>query len=164
MKVILKEEIKNLGREWDVVIVADGYARNFLLPRNLAMPATLTSVKDLDRRRQKAAIRRQHEEQSARTVAARIAAVSVVLTARSGPEGRLYGSVTAGDIADFFKGRGIEVDRRRIEVGEPIRHVGEHHVDIELYSGVSVHVLVQVNAEGAALAEPAETPATPDEG
>ena len=150
MKVILKEEVKDLGREWEIVNVADGYARNYLLPRNMAMPASLASVKDLERKRKKAAIRRQNEEEAARALAARIGATEVVIIARSGPEGRLYGSVTANDVAEFFKGQGIEVDRRRIEVADPIRTVGEHRVNIELYSDISVHVKVQVNAEGAA--------------
>lgn len=148
MKVILKQEVKNLGKEWDVVTVADGYARNFLLPRKLAMTATGASVKDLDRRRQQASVRRQHEQEAAQIQAQRIEAISIVITAKCGPEGRLYGSVTPTDIADYLKEHGVDVDRRRIQIAEPIRAIGEHHLNIELYSNVLAHVRVQVNPEG----------------
>jgi len=148
MKVILKQEIKNLGREWDVVTVADGYARNYLLPRKLALAATQAGVKDLERRRQRAAVKRQEQEGSARILAGKIEAVPVVITARSGPEGRLYGSVTAGDIAEFLAAHGIEVDRRRVEIAAPIRTIGEHHVNIELMSDVIAHLKIQVHPEG----------------
>lgn len=161
MKVILKQEVKNLGKEWDVVTVADGYARNYLLPRKLAMTATGASVKDLDRRRQQASVRREHEQEAAQIQAQRIEAISIVITAKSGPEGRLYGSVTPSDIADYLKGHGVEVDRRRVHIIEPIRTIGEHHLNIELYSNVSAHVRVQVNPEGGMPAVPPAAEAAP---
>ena len=151
MKVILKEEVKNLGKEWDVVTVADGYARNFLLPRKMAMLATQAGVQDLERRRQKSSLRRAQEEETARALAARLEQIPVAITAKAGPEGRLYGSVTAGDLADYFQAHGVEVDRRRIEIAAPIRTVGEHHATVALHSDVTVHVRVLVNAEGAPL-------------
>jgi len=148
MKVILRQEVKNLGREWEVVEVADGYARNYLIPRHIAMNATQASVKDLDRRRDKAAARRQQEEDAARVIAGKLDGIIVSLVERAGPEGRLYGSVTAGDIAEWLEAQHIAVDRKHIIIKDPIRTVGEHHITVDLHSDVTAHVRVHVNPEG----------------
>ncbi|HET6385883.1 MAG TPA: 50S ribosomal protein L9 [Armatimonadota bacterium] len=166
MKVILKQEVKNLGREWDLVTVADGYARNFLLPRNMAMPATQASMKDLERRRERASVHRQHEEDAARSVAGRLEGMTVTVTARCGPEGKLYGSITASDIAEYLEQHGVPVDRRRVELAEPIRTIGAHHVNIQLHSNVVVRLRVQVEPEGGMPVQapaPAVEPAVTDE-
>lgn len=145
MKVILLQDVKNVGKKNDVVDVAEGYGRNFLIPRGLAMEATAANMKQRDQQQKRAAKREAREEAEAREAKARIEEQKIVLTVKAGEGGRLFGSVTSSDIATALKKeRDIAVDRRRIELDEPIKSIGTHRVSIRLYSGVQAELQVDV--------------------
>src|SRR5687768_3608038 len=114
MEVILRETVENLGRRGEIVKVADGYARNYLLPRKLALPATEGNKKHVERERKIVEARESEEKGQAAATAARIAAVDIVITRRVGDTDALYGSVTSADIAEFLKSKGVEIDRRKL--------------------------------------------------
>jgi len=162
MEVILREHVDNLGRRGEIVKVADGYARNFLLPRKLALPATTGNKKHVERERKIMETREAEEKGQAEGLAARLAAIDISITRRVGDTDQLYGSVTASDIADFLKSKGFEVDRRKLILPEPIKEVGEHKVPLKLHRDVTVPLVVKVVQEGgsapaaAAAATPAE--------
>ncbi len=162
MEVILREHVDNLGRRGEIVKVADGYARNFLLPRKLALPATTGNKKHVERERKIMETREAEEKGQAEGLAARLAAIDISITRRVGDTDQLYGSVTASDIADFLKSKGFEVDRRKLILPEPIKAVGEHKVPLKLHRDVTVPLVVKVVKEGgsapaaAAAATPAE--------
>lgn len=150
MRVILLEDVEGLGTKGDLVEVAPGYGRNYLVPRGLAEVATKGNIKALEQRRQALLRRAERERAEARAVAERLAAHVVKISARAGESGRLFGSVTSSDIADAVKEQlDIELDRRRIDLEEPIKAAGEYEVPVRLASGVSGTIRVQVQAEGA---------------
>ena len=163
MEVILRETIENLGRRGEIVKVADGYARNYLLPRKLALKATEGNRKHVERERRIVEARESEEKGQASAIAARLASVDITITRRVGETDALYGSVTSGDIAEFLKGKGFEIDRRKLILPEPIKTIGEHDVPLKLHREVTVPLKVKVVKEGAAAASPA-TPATPEAG
>ena len=148
MEVILREHVDNLGRRGEIVKVADGYARNFLLPRKLALPATTGNKKHVERERKIMETREAEEKGQAEGLAARLAAIDISITRRVGDTDQLYGSVTASDIADFLKSKGFEVDRRKLILPEPIKTLGEHNVPLRLHRDVTVTLKVQVAREG----------------
>jgi large subunit ribosomal protein L9 len=157
MEVILKEDVANLGHRGDVVKVADGYGRNFLLPRKLALQATANNKAVIEQMKASALRRSATEKALAEALAAQLAPLTLSFTRKSGENGHLFGSVTSADIAHELETRGFEVDRRKIQLVEPIKAVGETSVAIKLYREVTAHVTVSVVAEGAAEAEtPAE--------
>ena len=161
MEVILREHVDNLGRRGEIVKVAAGYARNFLLPRKLALPATAGNKKHVERERKIMETREAEEKAQASTVAARLAAVEISISRRTGDTDQLYGSVTGGDIADFLKAKGFEIDRRKLILPEPIKTIGEHTVPLKLHREVTVPLTVKVVKEGgsaaaAAASKPAE--------
>ncbi len=148
MKVILTQDVKGTGRAGEVKEVADGYARNFLIPRKLAVPASAGALKGVEQRRAAEEKRAATEETAARALAEQIAAASVVLTARVGDQGRLYGSITSGDVAEALNTRlGQAVDKRRVELEEPIRQLGTYTVPIRLHRAVTATLTVEVQAE-----------------
>ena len=149
MEVILRETVDNLGRRGEIVKVADGYARNYLLPRKLALPATEGNKKHVERERKIVEARESQERGQAEALAARRAAVDITIARRVGETDALYGSVTSGDIADFLKGKGFEIDRRRLILPEPIKSIGEHDVPLKLHREVTVPLKVKVVKEGA---------------
>ena len=153
MKVILTEEIRGLGTRGDVVTVKDGYARNYLIPKNLAREATAGNLKSVEQERKKWALLAQQEKAVAEKAAASVQGVKVTIAKRVGEHGNLFGSVTANDIADALVARGIEVDKRRIELAHPIKTLGTHDVDVRLHREVSAHVQVEVVPLGAEQAE-----------
>jgi large subunit ribosomal protein L9 len=159
MEVILRETVENLGRRGEIVKVADGYARNYLLPRKLALPATEGNKKHVERERKIVEARESEEKGQAAATAARIAAVDIVITRRVGDTDALYGSVTSADIAEFLKSKGVEIDRRKLILPEPIKAIGEHDVPLKLHREVTVPLKVKVVKEGAAAA--AAAPAAP---
>ncbi|MFP5245859.1 MAG: 50S ribosomal protein L9 [Thermoanaerobaculia bacterium] len=159
MKVILTEEIRGLGTRGDVVIVKDGYARNFLLPKNLAREATAGNLKQIEHERRKWALLAQQEKDAAQKAADRVKGVKIRLEKRVGEHGHLFGSVTANEIADALAEKGIEVDKRRIELAQPIKNVGMHDVEVRLHRDVTAHIQVEVAAMGVERLEEAETPA-----
>ena len=160
MEVILREHVDNLGRRGEIVKVAAGYARNFLLPRKLALPATAGNKKHVERERKIMETREAEEKGQASAIAARLAAVEISISRRTGDTDQLYGSVTSGDIADFLKAKGFEIDRRKLILPEPIKTVGTHRVPLKLHRDVTVPLKVQVVKEGGG---GSATPAAPAE-
>ena len=150
MKVILNEEVENLGRAGEVVTVADGYGRNYLLPRGLAMLATARNVKQLEHQKKIVADRQAKLVGGLAKVKQAIERVSVTITAQVGEEGKLFGSVTAMDLAQALAREGIQVDRKKILLPEPIKHVGDTEVEVRLHPEVIAKFKVSVAA-----AEPA---------
>ena len=157
MKVILVQDVDNLGRTGDVKEVSRGYARNFLIRRGLVVPATESQLKQLhvfQARRQKEDARRLSE---AETLAQRLAALQVVIPARVGEQGRLFGSVTNQDVTTALKEQhGIEIDRRDVQLDDPIRTLGTHTVDVRLGGQVHAQLRVEVVDENQGAAAPAE--------
>jgi len=149
MEVILREHIDNLGKRGEIVKVADGYARNFLLPRKLALPATDGNRKHVERERRIVEAREAAEKVQAEAIAARLNMIDIAITRRVGETDQLYGSVTAVDIADFLKGKGFEIDRRKLILPEPIKAIGEHTVPLKLHREVTVPLKVRVIKEGS---------------
>ena len=148
MEVILREHVDNLGRRGEIVKVADGYARNYLLPRKLALPATDANRKHIERERRILELREAEEKGQAEAVAARLATVDLTIARRVGETDQLYGSVTAADIAELLKSKGFEVDRRKLILPEPIKAIGEHPVPLKLHREVTVPLTVRVVKEG----------------
>ena len=159
MEVILREHIDNLGRRGDVVKVAAGYARNYLLPRKLALPATDGNKRHVERERKIMEVREADEKSQAAGIASRLEAIEVVIARRVGETEQLYGSVTSGDIAEYLKAKGFEIDRRKLILPEPIKTLGNHNVPLKLHREVTVPLVVKVVKEGAS-ATPA--PAAPE--
>jgi large subunit ribosomal protein L9 len=148
MEVILREHVDNLGRRGEVVKVAAGYARNYLLPRKLALPATEGNKQHVARERRIVEAREAEEKSRAQAIASRLASVPVSIARRVGETDQLYGSVTAGDISEFLKEKGFEVDKRKLILPEPIKTLGEHEVPLKLHREVTVALKVQVVKEG----------------
>jgi large subunit ribosomal protein L9 len=158
MEVILREHVDNLGRRGEVVKVAAGYARNFLLPRKLALPATAGNKKHVERERKIMETREAEEKGQAEGIAARLNSVAISIARRTGDSDQLYGSVTSADIADFLKAKGFEIDRRKLILPEPIKAIGEYTVPLKLHREVTVPLAVKVVKEGAASVAAAPKP------
>jgi large subunit ribosomal protein L9 len=150
MEVILREHVDNLGRRGEIVKVADGYARNYLLPRKLALPVTESNKKHVERERRKLEAREAEEKSQAEAIAARLSTVDIVIARRVGETEQLYGSVTAADITEFLTNKGFEIDRRKIILPEPLKTIGDHDVPLKLHREVTVPLKVHVVREGAA--------------
>ncbi|HLG58225.1 MAG TPA: 50S ribosomal protein L9 [Vicinamibacterales bacterium] len=150
MEIILREHVEHVGRRGEIVKVADGYARNYLLPRKLALLATEGNKKHVERERRIVEAREAAEKGQAEGIAARLTNLEIVITRRVGDTEQLYGSVTAADIADFLKTQGFEIDRRKMILPEPIKAIGEHTVPLKLHREVTVPLKVRVAKEGAA--------------
>jgi len=144
MKVILIEEMRGLGSRGDVVSVKDGYARNFLIPKKLAREATSGNLKAVEQERKKWALLANQERDDAQKAADSVKGVKITVNKRVGEHGQLFGSVTANEIADALHAKGIEVDKRRIELGHPIKTLGLHDVEVKLHKDVAAHIQVEV--------------------
>lgn len=149
MEVILKEDVANLGHRGDVVKVADGYGRNFLLPRKLALQATLANKAVIEQMKAAAARRSAEEKVQAQELVARLEPVTLSFTRKSGENGQLFGSVTTADIAQELAAKGFEIDRRKVQLSEPIKSLGDFTVSIRLHREVTAHVQVHVVADAA---------------
>jgi large subunit ribosomal protein L9 len=149
IEVILKEPVEHLGHRGDVVKVADGYARNFLLPRKLALAVTAGNKRQIDAERKKADAAEAEERTIAEALASRLSSVEVVVARRVGETGHLYGSVTSGDIADVLAHQGFEIDKRKVQLADPIKALGEYTVPIRLHRDVTPQVKVLVVQEAA---------------
>jgi large subunit ribosomal protein L9 len=147
MEVILREHVENLGSRGQIVKVADGYARNYLLPRKLALPVTAGNKKHVERERAKLDAREADEKRVAEALGARLANVEVVIARKVGENEVLYGSVTTADIGEALVGHGIDVDRRKLQLAEPIKKVGDVDVPIRLHREVTAVVKVRVVPE-----------------
>ena len=159
MEVILREDVPNLGLRGEVVKVADGYGRNYLLPRKMAMQATDTNKAVIEQMKAAAERRSATEKAQSEALAAKLDPIVLSFTRRSGEAGHLFGSVTSADIAADLAAQGFEVDRRKIQLGEPLKSIGDFKIAIRLHRDVTARVTVKVLAEveeGAeAVAEPA---------
>jgi large subunit ribosomal protein L9 len=148
MEVILRTYVENLGNRGEIVKVAAGYARNYLLPRKLALPATEGNKRHVERERKIVEAREADERGQAQAIAARLESVEIVIHRRVGDTEQLYGSVTSSDVADFLKGKGFDIDRRKLILPEPIKSLGEHSVPLRMHRDVTVTLKVQVAKEG----------------
>ncbi len=147
MQVILKENVKDLGHIGDVVNVKDGYARNFLIPKGLAVEANPKNIKALEHEKRKIHELAKKVKASVEELAARISKASVTIKAKAGEEHKLFGSVTAMDIADALKKEGIDIDKKKIIVDEPIKRLGSYTVNVKIHSDVTAQLNVQVVSE-----------------
>ncbi len=144
IEVILRDDVKSLGKAGELVRVRPGYARNYLLPQGLAYEATEGNRKRIAAETRARAARLAAEKDGAEALAARLNAVTLALAGNAGEEGKLFGSITASDIATALKAQGFEVDRRRIDLDHPIKSLGEHVVPIRLHPEVEANVRVTV--------------------
>ncbi len=148
MELILRDDVDKVGRRGDVVKVKDGYARNFLLPRGLGMPVNAANKAMIEKEKKAHEARLAKEKAEFESLAARIGGLRFVAPRKVGENEVLYGSVTAGDIAEFLKAKGIEIDKRKVQLDEPIKHLGEHEVKIKLHPEVLASVRLLVTKEG----------------
>ena len=148
MEVILREDVGKLGRRGDVVKVAEGYGRNFLLPRGLAMAVSEANKAMIAKERKAHELRAAKEKAEFESVAQRVASLRFIAPRKVGEHDVLYGSVTSGDIAEFLKAKGIEIDKRKVQLDEPIKKLGEHEVSVKLHPEVSANLRVLVTKEG----------------
>jgi large subunit ribosomal protein L9 len=153
MKVILKQDVEKLGKAGDVVRVAPGYGRNYLIPKDFAIEATPGNIKIAEIERVSQARRDHREKEAASIVAREIVKITVTIKRKAGEGGSLYGSVTAIDIADFLITHKIDIDKRKIHLEEPIKTLGEYEVPIRLHREVTVPIKVVVEAEAETASE-----------
>lgn len=148
MEVILRQDVDKLGRRGDVVKVAEGYGRNFLLPRSLALAVTDANKAMIEKEKRALLARLAKERAEFQAVADRIGTIRFVAPRKVGENDVLYGSVTSGDIADFLKAKGIDLDKRKVQLEEPIKKLGDHEVHIKLHPEVTATLKVLVSKEG----------------
>jgi len=160
VKVILKQDMPNLGQAGEVKDVADGYARNYLIPQGIAMRATAGAMKDFEHRQAVKARKHERMKKRSESLARRLTSHTLTFEVKTGETGQLYGSITNADIAEALAEEiGVEIDRRDIPLSEPIREVGEHFVPVHLMEDVEPQIRVVVKPEGGewpAEAEPVE--------
>ncbi len=153
VKVILRTDVAGLGEEGEVKDVAGGYARNYLLPGGMAMPATKGNLKVLEQQRSQIEVNQEQHRVEARALADRLATMPLDFPVRVGEQGRLYGSITASDIAERLKSQGVELDRRSIEVREPLRALGTYDVPVRVAHAVTGHITVTLRDQNAPVAQ-----------
>ncbi len=147
MKVVMLKDVKNIGKRDEILNVSDGYARNFLFPQKLAVEATSGALKEIERKRAAQDAREAERLAEAKEKATKLAGKTITLAVKCGDKGRLYGSVTAQEVADALeKQHGVAVDKRKIELGDSIREVGVREISVWLYSGVTTPMKLSVEA------------------
>jgi large subunit ribosomal protein L9 len=144
MKVILKENVENLGHIGDVVKVAPGYARNFLIPKGFAIEATLKNTKALDHEKRQLEYKKNKVLEAAKHLAAKIEGLALTIAHQAGEEGKLFGAVTNIELAELLKAQGLEIDRKKIMLAEPIKHTGEFAASVKLHPEVNASLKVTV--------------------
>jgi len=144
MKVILKEDVNNLGVMGTVVEVKDGYGRNFLIPRNLAVEANPKNIRHFEHQKKTIEVKVKKVRKSAEDLAEQLSRMTLSMEARAGEEEKLFGSVTTKDIAEAISEKGVEIDRRKILLDEPIKHLGSYEVPIKVHQDVIANVKVEV--------------------
>jgi large subunit ribosomal protein L9 len=147
MEVILKEDVNKLGQRGDVVKVADGYGRNFLLPKKLAMEATAANKVVIEQMKQAAVRQSAREKSEAELLVKQLNQVELVFERKVGENDHLFGSVTSAEIAQQLEQKGFNIDRRKLQLEEPLRQLGEFHVPVKLHREVTAHIKVTVKAE-----------------
>jgi large subunit ribosomal protein L9 len=149
MEVILREHVDNLGRRGDVVKVAEGYARNYLLPRKLALAVTDNNKRQIDREKKIAEAHEAEERSQAEAVAQRIAQLEIEIARRVGENETLYGSVTSADISHALQTKGFDVDKRKIQLAEPLKVLGESTISVKIHRDVTAQLRVKVVPENS---------------
>ena len=148
MKVILLQEVKKLGKKGEIMEVAEGYARNFLLPKKLAAPATADTLNQLQQQKSAAADRQKRQLEEAKLLAAQLGQIEVKVKAKAGEGGKLFGAVTTKDFVDAAKiQHGVELDRRKMEITDPIKNLGQTSVVMKIHPEVTAEIKVQVIGE-----------------
>ncbi|HLA01008.1 MAG TPA: 50S ribosomal protein L9 [Thermodesulfovibrionales bacterium] len=147
MKIILKEDIKKLGKMGQIVDVADGYARNYLVPKGFAVEASTKNIRSLEHEKKIIQEKARKHKDSAQDLASRISAMTLTIKAKAGEEEKLFGSVTTMDIAEALLTQGVEIEKKKIVLEEPIKRLGSYSVQIKLHPDVSVPLTVQVIQE-----------------
>ena len=147
MEIILKQQVENLGKPGERLSVSNGYARNFLLPKGLAIQATKSNIAQLEHEMRLIEQRKQKEIKDAEKIGNKIRSLSCVLKRKAGEQDKLFGSVTSIDIANALKEHGVDIDRRLIQLEEPIKELGTHKVPIEVHPQVVVELKVKVQKE-----------------
>ncbi len=147
MKVILREDIESLGRAGDIVKVADGYGRNYLIPKRLAVQADVRNVRALEHDRRVIEARAKKTRKSAEELGAKLSTLSLTIPAKAGEEGKLFGAVTSRDIAEALDSAGVTVDRKLVLLAEPIKQVGEYKVKVKAGTDIAPEISVSVVAE-----------------
>ena len=147
MKIILKEDIKKIGKMGQIVDVADGYARNYLVPKGFAVEASTKNIRSLEHEKRIIQEKAKKLKDSAQDIASRISSMTLMIKAKAGEEEKLFGSVTTMDIAEALLNEGIEIDKKRISLEEPIKRLGFYSVQIKLHSDVSVPLNIQIIQE-----------------
>ena len=148
MEIILREHIDNLGRRGEIVNVADGYARNYLLPRKLALLATAGNKKQIEREKVKFDAKESEETKVAQAVADRLTGTEIEIARRVGEHDVLFGSVTSADIAEALAAKGFDIERRKLQLADPLKKLGEFKVPVKLHRDVTTNIKVRVVAEG----------------
>jgi large subunit ribosomal protein L9 len=148
MELILRDDVDKLGRRGDIVKVKDGFARNFLLPRGLGMPVNAANKAMIEKEKKANLARLAKERAEFEQLAERIATLRFIAPRKVGDNDVLYGSVTTGDVADFLKSKGIEIDKRKVLLDEPVKHLGEHELKIRLHPEVQAALKLLVTKEG----------------
>ena len=147
MKIVLRSDVDNVGHKGDIVDVADGFARNYLVPKGLALPASPGIQKQADAMRRNRDAKDRRDREAAEAIAAQLSGRAVTIEARAGEGGRLFGSVTSADIADAVQAQlGVEIDRRRIQLDEPLKELGPAELSVRLHPDVTAMVTVEVPA------------------
>jgi len=148
MKVILIQEIPDLGVEGDMVNVKDGYARNYLIPKGFAIEATPQNIKLMEKKKRKIELKRIKAKEEAEKVRERLKEILITIQMKAGEEGKLYGAVTTRDIAEHLEKQGLEIDRKKIDLKSPIKSLGEYDVPLKLHPEVTGTIRISVVPEG----------------
>jgi large subunit ribosomal protein L9 len=149
MEVILREHVDHLGRRGEIVKVASGYARNYLLPRKLALAVTESNKRQIEREKKVAEVRDAEERNQADALAGRLAQADISIARRVGEHDTLYGSVTSADVAQALAAKGFEIDKRKVQMADPFKAIGEYTVPVKIHRDVTAQVKVKVVAEKA---------------
>ncbi|MEJ2697750.1 MAG: 50S ribosomal protein L9 [Candidatus Sulfobium sp.] len=149
MKVFLKEDVKHVGDMGDVVNVADGYARNYLIPKNLAVEANTRNIKEFEHHKRIIQEKAAKVRDASKSLAEKLSSLTLTIRAKAGEEDKLFGSVTSMDISEALKAEGYDIDKKRISTEEPIKRLGEHTVEVKVLADISAHVKVNVVSEAS---------------
>ncbi len=148
MKVILRQDVKSLGKAGEIVNVSDGYARNYLIPKGLALPADEKNIRAFEAQKKRLLEKIASQEAETRAFAERLRNLSLTIKAKAGEEGKLFGSITTMDISEALKREGIELDRKRIHLEEPIKRLGEYKISVKLPHDITSEFILRVINEG----------------
>ena len=147
MKVILVQDVKNLGKKGQAVEVSEGYARNYLVPRGLVVMATDANLRTMEQEQQAKKKRKEREQKEAQALADKIKGMNVIVAAKAGEAGRIFGSVTSADIANVLASKGVKIDKRKIELKDPIKVTGTYEVAVRVYQELVTSINVTVTGE-----------------